>query len=169
MNQALYFEERVLFSPNIPKDVNALLQTGVALTNSDKTQAEELFKEARQLDSSCLQTYFALYKFYFHHKRLKDAENEVFKALQEAAKQSGLPQDYRTLSRRPEDWDMYQNEVRLFYLYSLKALAFIKLRTEHKIEAKLILSLLERLDPEDRCGASVIISLSQGLGSRHYG
>jgi hypothetical protein len=58
---------------------------------------------------------------------------------------------------------MYASEICLFYLYTLKALAFIKLRQDQAIEAHSILALLREIDPEDRCGASVIMQLAQAL------
>ena len=51
----------------------------------------------------------------------------------------------------------------LFYLYTLKALAFIKLRRQQAQEAESILALLRELDPEDRCGASVVMQLAHAL------
>lgn len=163
MNQAAVFEERVLFSPNLPEGVNQLLQAAVAASHSDKPQAEKLFKQAQQLDSGCLQTYFALYKFYFYQGRLLEAEREVMAALEESARQGGFPSDFRRLARPSSKWDMYCNDISLFYLYTLKALAFIKLRRQQEVEARVILSLMHELDPEDRCGASVIMSLADAL------
>ncbi|MBK8815817.1 MAG: hypothetical protein IPN42_10085 [Methylococcaceae bacterium] len=157
------FEERVLFSPHIPSAVNNLLQQAVAANRSDFGQAEQLFKLAKQTDRSCLQTYFALYKFYFHHKRLHDAESEIRAALEEAARQGGFPSDFRRLARQPLKWDLCANEIGLYYLYTLKALAFVKLRKQQDIEAQVILTLLQDLDPEDRCGASVIRSLAEAV------
>jgi hypothetical protein len=162
MNATATFEERVLFSPYIPQAVNALLQNAVALSHSNKPEAEKLFQQAKQLDESCLQTYFALYKFYFYQGRLHEAEREVLASLQEAAKQGDFLCDYHRLALQP-DVDMYANETALFYLYSLKALAFIKLRQEQETEARAILSLMQKLDPEDRVGASVIQSLADAL------
>lgn len=157
------FEERVLFSPNIPEAVNKLLQAAVAANHADKPQAEQLFKQAQQLDSACLQSYFALYKFYFYQGRLQEAEREVIAGLEEAARQGGFPSDFRRLAQQPGKWNMYANDITLFYLYTLKALAFIKLRLQQEVEARVILALLEELDPEDRCGASVIMSLAEAL------
>jgi hypothetical protein len=161
MNPAAVFEERVLFSPNLPESVNQLLQAAVAASHSDKALAERLFKQAQQLDSRCLQTHFALYKFYFYQGRLHEAEREVIAGLEEAAQQGNFPGDYRRLARG--QWNMYSNETSLFYLYTLKALAFIKLRLQQDAEARVILSLLQELDPEDRCGGSVIMSLAAAL------
>lgn len=157
------FDERVLFSTGLPEAVNRLLQAGVAASHSDKPQAERLFKQAQQMDRRCLQTYFALYKFYFYQGRLKDAEREVICALEEASRQGNFPFEYRRLARESLQGKMYASEAALFYLYTLKALAFIKLRLGQDVEAKRILAAIAELDPEDRCGASVIMSLAEAL------
>lgn len=163
MNQTALFEERVLFSPNLPDAINQILQQAVAASHTEKPLAENLFKQAQQLDPRCLQTYFALYKFYFYQGRLQEAEREVLAALAEAAGQVGFPSDYRRLASELSLWDLYSNEISLFYLYSLKALAFIKLRLEQADEAREILSAMAVIDPEDRSGASVIMQLSNAL------
>jgi hypothetical protein len=163
MTQRLLFEERVLFSPNLPEEVNQLLQQAVAASHSEKPLAEKLFKQAQQLDPTCLQTYFALYKFYFYQGLLQEAEREVIAALEQAAALGGFPADYRSLAAAENLHDMYASEIELFYLYSLKALAFIKLRQDQAPEARAILAIISRLDPEDRSGASVIMQLSAAL------
>lgn len=155
------FEERVMFSPQIPEAVNQLLQAGVAAHSADKPLAEKRFKQAQQTDRNCLQTYFALYKFYFYQGRLQEAEHEAIAGLDAAARQGDFPGDYRQLASG--EWDMYAGEIGLFYLYTLKALAFIKLRRQQPTDARAILSLLQDLDPEDRSGSSVIMSLAEAL------
>jgi hypothetical protein len=97
MSPVAFIEERVLFSPNIPTEVNNLLQAAVAASLVNQRQAETLFLQAQALDRHCLQTYFALYKFYFFQKRLVDAERIVLAGLEESAKQGGFPNDYRQL------------------------------------------------------------------------
>lgn len=152
-----------MFSPNMPVEVNHLLQTAVAASSIDQNRAESLFLQAQKLDRHCLQTYFALYKFYFFQKRLVDAERVVIAGLEESARQGGFPSDYRRLARNRQKWNLYANECTLFYLYTLKALAFIKLRLGFTIDAQLVLSHLQQLDPEDLSGASVIMDLAAGV------
>jgi hypothetical protein len=163
MASVAFVEERVLFSPNMPAEVNNLLQAAVAASSVDQSRAETLFLQAQALDRRCLQTYFALYKFYFFQKRLVDAERTVIAGLEEAARQGGFPNDYRRLAENRQKWDLYANEITLFYLYTLKALAFIKLRLGFTIDAQLILSHLQQLDPKDLSGASVIMDLAAGI------
>ncbi|MBS4051215.1 hypothetical protein [Methylomonas rivi] len=163
MTQRLLFEERVLFSPNLPEAVNQLLQQAVAASHAEKPLAEKLFKQAQQLDPGCLQTYFALYKFYFYQGRLQEAEREVLAGLNQAARQGNFPADFRQLAGQAGEWDMYASDTALFYLYTLKALAFIKLRQDLADEARAVLAAMEILDPQDKSGASVIMQLSAAL------
>ena len=163
MTSLAFIEERVLFSPDIPLEVNNLLQAAVAASPVDQNRAETLFLLAQALDSHCLQTYFALYKFYFFQKRLVDAERIVLEGLEESAKQGGFPNDYHQLAGNLQEWNLYANESSLFYLYTLKALAFIRLRLGLNLEAQLILSTLQQLDPKDLSGASVIMDLAAGV------
>jgi hypothetical protein len=163
MSPVAFTEERVLFSPNIPAEVNNLLQAAVAASSVNQAEAESLFLQAQSLDSHCLQTYFALYKFYFFQKRLLDAERIILASLEESAQQGGFPNDYRQLAGNLKQWNLYANECNLFYLYSLKALAFIRLRLGFTLDAQLILSTLQQLDPKDLSGASVIMDLAAGV------
>ena len=152
-----------MFSPNIPAEVNQLLQAAVAVSSKDQNRAENLFLQAQTLDSHCLQTYFALYKFYFFQKRLVDAEKVVLAGLEESALQGGFPNDYRQLVGNLKKWNLYANEGALFYLYTMKALAFIKLRQGHTLDAQTVLSQLQQLDPDDLSGATVIMDLAAGV------
>ncbi|MFU8788215.1 MAG: hypothetical protein ACNA7G_04245 [Methylobacter sp.] len=163
MASVAFVEERVMFSPNMPAEVNSLLQAAVAASSVDQSRAENLFLQAQSLDSHCLQTYFALYKFYFFQKRLVDAERIVLAGLEESARQGGFPNDYRRLVQSQAKWDLYANDSTLFYLYTLKALAFIKLRQGFTTDAQLVLSHLQQLDPKDLSGASVIMDLAAGM------
>lgn len=158
-------EERVLFSPNIPDAVNQLLQAAVAASHADPVRAETLFLQAQALDTHCLQGYFALYKFYFHYKRFADAENVVLAGLAEAAQQGGFPNDHQQLAATPKAWDLYASETSLFYLYTLKALAFIKLRQGNELDAHKVLANLKILDSKDLSGASVIMDLATGVAA----
>ena len=152
MSQVAFIEERVLFSPDIPAEVNSLLQAAVAASPVDQSRAETLFLQAQALDSHCLQTYFALYKFYFYQKRLVDAERIVLAGLEESAQQGGFPSDYRQLAGNLQQWNLYANECSLFYLYTLKALAFIRLRLGLTLDAQLIFVNLTTARPQGSFG-----------------
>jgi len=127
----------------------------------DSRQTEALLLSARDADPGCLHVYFALYKFYFYRKRFHDAEKAVREGLAVAARQGDFPQSLEELTPLSADWSDWGGAQR-FFLFSLKALAFIRLRQGDSEESNRILAKLFELDPRDRVGASVIGDLASG-------
>lgn len=163
MDFAMYFEEQILFAPDISPTTNRLLQKAVLLWTHHPAQAEQLFWQAHTEDPDCLQVYFALYKFYANQKRLDDAERVIRMALVEASRQGGFPMLWRHIVEKVERPCLYTIASGHFYLFSLKALAFITLRRGYRGDALAMLDALAVLDPEDRVGGSVIRALAEAV------
>jgi hypothetical protein len=108
--------------------------------------------------------YFTLYKFYFNHKRLSDAERAACLALDAAARLANIAADWRLQDISVCDWGKV-NSPQHFYLFSLKALAFIRLRQLRAGDADLILEKLREIDPSDSVGHSVIESYAMGAAA----
>ncbi len=130
---------------------------------ADMQLAETLLWQAQRMDANALPVYFSLYKFYFYKGNLEQAELAARMALLAAAMQAGFSADWRGLHQDSADWTDYAAPAH-FYLFSLKALAFIRLRCGDAAEASAILAKLAELDPHDSVGASVIRSIAQGAG-----
>lgn len=162
MKSVSYFDEPVLFGTSILPATNSRLQYAVGARHRDNSEAENILWEARADDPTCLPVYFALYKFYANSKKLDRAERAARLALAESARQAGMPSDWAKLDFKKHK--PYETEAGLFYLFSLKALGFIKLRREHFEEAGSVLNHLARLDPEDRSGGSVVRGLANSVG-----
>lgn len=162
MESVAYFDDSVVFGRSIPAATHNRLRYAVAARHRDNSEAENVLWEARAEDPTCLPVYFALYKFYANSKKLDRAERAARLALAESARQAEAPADWEKLEtdRHP----LYTSEAGLFYLFSLKALGFIKLRRQHFEEAGSILRHLARLDPEDRSGGSVVRGLAESVG-----
>jgi hypothetical protein len=146
------------FADETQPRVTALL-TEAAAAHGEEARAETLLKAARHADPHCLAVYFALYKFYFYRGRLPEAERAALDGLAEAAAQVGFADDWKILHTGSADWIQATRPAR-FYLFSLKALAFIRLRSGRTAEATAILAKLTELDPTDQVGGSVIRSLA---------
>lgn len=146
------------FAVETAPEVTALLAEA-AIAHGDNARAETLLKSARHADPHCLVVYFALYKFYFYRGRLLEAERAALDGLTEAATQGNFVNDWKQLHADSVDWTLATGPVR-FYLFSLKALAFIRLRSGRTAEATAILARLAELDPMDQVGGSVIRSLA---------
>lgn len=145
---------------DLPPRVAGYLSAAVA-SGSDWREAESLLWRAQAADPDCLHVYYILYKFYFNHNRLGDAERAACLALDAAARQAHIPSDWRLQDSTTCDWSRV-DAPQHFYLFSLKALAFIRLRQQRVGDARLLLVKLREIDPEDSVGASVIEAYAEG-------
>ncbi|MBI1174014.1 MAG: hypothetical protein GC139_01970 [Sideroxydans sp.] len=151
---------RVLFGGEAPAEIGALLERAMQ-SYADAPQAEALLWQAHRQAPDALPVYFSLYKFYFYKGDLEQAELAARMALAAAAMQGGFNADWRSLQADSADWTDYAAAAH-FYLFSLKALAFIRLRRGDAAESSAILARLAELDPGDSVGASVIRSIATG-------
>lgn len=152
------------FADAVPPRVAALLAEAGA-PSADPARAETLLRAAQHADPQSLPVHFALYKFNFYRRRLAEAERVTLQALAVAAAQGGFAADWTRLDPDSADWSAATGAAR-FYLFSLKALAFIRLRLGKAAEATALLARLAELDPADRVGGSVIRSLATAHGGR---
>jgi len=127
-------------------------------------EAESLLWRAQAADPDCLHVYYLLYKFYFNRKRLIDADRAACLALDAAARLASIPADWRLLDTASCDWRKV-DAPQHFYLFSLKALAFIRLRQARVAESDEILDKLREIDPADSVGASVIAAYAAGAAA----
>lgn len=151
-------EDRVYFARDIKPEVNACLQQAVACAG-DFERARALLHQAKEMDPEQLEVYTALYKFYFYRGYLDEAELVTVESLATAARQGGFKRDFEQLTPSCADWKQQGGPERAF-LYSLKALAFIRLRKDDRSGALAVLDKLKELDPEDQVGGSVIMELA---------
>lgn len=135
-----------------------------AASGGDWREAESLLWRAQLTDPNCLHVYYVLYKFYFNHNRLNDAERAACLALDAAARQAHIPADWCLLDNTSCDWSKV-DAPQHFYLFSLKALAFIHLRQQRMEDAGTILDKLREIDPQDSVGASVIEAYATGANA----
>lgn len=144
----------------IPLMVQQLLDEAAA-AYSQANRAEAILWSAQAMYPDCLPVYFALYKFYFYKGRLHDAERATRLGLAKASRQAGFASDWHSLTPETSHWTDTRGPQH-FYLFSLKALAFICLRLGRRAESRAILSKLAQIDPGDSVGASVIQDLIAG-------
>jgi tetratricopeptide (TPR) repeat protein len=144
---------------DLPEAINALLQRGVNAYRQDRGRADSLFREALAADPTQLPTYFCIYKIHTYQGNLDAALDAAEAGLREAAAQAGWPVDWRAWRPEPR---VPEGPGR-FALYTLKALAFIRLRRNEQGRAGEILDALRRLDPAGVVGWPVVADLSRGL------
>ena len=155
--------ERLKYAPQAQPAVEDLLQEA-AQCFDQTNRAEAILWTAQAIYPQCLQVYFALYKFYFYKLRLQDAERAARLALQAAAWQAGFDPDWHHATASTADWGDALGPQH-FYLFSLKALAFICLRRGKAAECQEIMAKLAEIDPDDSVGAEVIQDLANATSN----
>lgn len=134
----------------------------MAKRSSDE-QALALLAQARRNHADCLPVYYLLYKLQARLRRLKEAEETARAGLREAARQAELPEDFRLVDvAQLHGRVLVAQSPERFWLFTLKALAFICLRRQRREEASALLALIARLDPGHSTGSDVTQALLAG-------
>ncbi|MET0090012.1 MAG: hypothetical protein ABW068_08340 [Candidatus Thiodiazotropha sp.] len=151
----------IQFGFGIASEVDAHLQRAahlVANRNASLQALQDAYREAPDQ----VETLVAMFKILFYQGETEQAEFVVREAMDKAAEQGGFTKEWESLGEESSNWNDPRGFGRL-YLYSLKALAFIRLRQDRAQEARGILSAMQRIDPHDQVGADVLRDLLQGV------
>lgn len=156
----LFAERDTINFGDLPEEIDALLQQGVAVYRHDHAEADRLFRQALATAPAELPIYFCLYKIHTYQGHLDEAKAVAENGLSEAARQAGWNTDWRQWQPQPAAPDGPGR----FALYTLKALAFIHLRRAEQHQANQMLAALQRLDPMGSVGWPVVAALAEGVG-----
>lgn len=146
------------FGSDAPPAVRRLLSQAAA---TDAAGREALLWTAQATAPDCLATYYLLYKFHAQQREFALAERAARKGLAEAARQAGLPADWT--APLPAGVDFNATGPARFWLFTLKALAFIDLRSGRADEAERLLARIGELDPLHSVGGDVIAALLRNV------
>ena len=155
VSRALFGEGR------IPEAVRQLIDQAQVAPPGHR---EALLWTARASAPDCLAVYYLLYKLYATQRNLAEAERAARAGLAEAARQAGFDTDWKRVNPRAADFS--QPGPARFWLFTLKALSFIRLRAGGRHEARELLDTIRRLDPEDSLGAGVVDALVEAVVPR---
>jgi hypothetical protein len=143
------------FGGEVPLAVRRLLHQAAEVQGE---QRSALLWTAQALAPDALAVYYTLYKHHAGRREFAQAERAAQRGLAEAAKLAGLASDWRQVS--PADGVDFQREgPARFWLFTLKALAFIGLRSGRTDTARALLAQIDRLDPGAHIGSDVIAAL----------
>jgi hypothetical protein len=142
------------FGGAVPPAVRDLLHRAAGAAPEERAT---LMWTAQALAPRCLATYYALYKHHTGRREFDLAERAAFRGLAEAALQAGLPNDWRQVTAAGVDF-LADGPAR-FWLFTLKALAFIHLRSGRPQAAREFLAHIDAIGPEARIGHDVTAEL----------
>jgi tetratricopeptide (TPR) repeat protein len=106
-----------------------------------------------------------LYRFYFYKNRLAEALDIARKCVEKAAADNGLAADWREVRRGDAAFGDFSAVLPRFYLFALKAYAYLNLRLGDFSEGRAALEKLLDLDPSDKIGAKVLVGVLDPMGA----
>lgn len=143
-----------LFGGEPPATVRPLLAQA---QQAPREEIPPLLWAAQASAPHALSVYYLLYKCHAGRREFALAEKAARLGLAEAARQAGLPGDWRSVA--PDASDFAGTGPQRFWLFTLKALAFISVRSGRPDEARALLDQIAQLDPQASVGGEVISSL----------
>ncbi|WP_428422180.1 hypothetical protein [Methylibium sp.] len=146
------------FGGALPESARDLLHQAA---QAPRGEVGALLWTAQALAPQGLGIYYALYKHHAGRREFEQAERAARRGLLESAQQAGLAEDWRrvTPGSVPAGVDFSRTGPARFWLFTLKALAFIALRSERPAEARELLTRIAALDGQARIGDDVIATL----------
>lgn len=152
--------ETGLFGGDAPPEIRQMIDRA---KRAGGQEAVELLWRACAAAPDCLPVYYLLYKLHARRRELDLAERAALAALAEAGRQAGLPQDWRAAEAGlPVAVDFAADGPARFWLFTLKALAFISLRLHRRGDAGRLLALIAAHDPSHSVGSAVTEALLAG-------
>lgn len=142
------------FGGEVPPLVRRLLDQARTAASHEM---ESLLWTAQVSAPECLPIYYLLYKFHARLRQYEQAERAALKGVAMAARQAGLKENWRDVT--PADADFAAVGPARFWLFSLKALAFIYLRSHRAEASRELVDKLRELDPDQGLGGEVIAAL----------
>ncbi len=126
--------------------------------------AERHLQEAEALAPGHPAVLIGKYRFYFYKGRLREALDVARTCLRQAAHDNGLVEDWHQVRNTDAEFDSYDAIRPRFYLFTLKAYAYLQMRLGDVAEGANALAKLMELDPGDKLGGSVLFGVLQRQG-----
>lgn len=139
-----------------------------AVTYPQCEVAEAHLHSARAIAPNHAAVLIGLYRFYFYKNRLREALDVARLCLLKAAADNGLDANWREVESADADFSNFAALPR-FFLFTLKAYAYLCMRLGDIEEGHAALVKLLDLDPTDKVGAKVLIGVLDRMGTDDEG
>jgi tetratricopeptide (TPR) repeat protein len=126
--------------------------------------AERHLREAQLLAPDHAAVLISLYRFYFYKGRLGEALDVAEVCLAKAARDAGLDQDWRKVQRGDAEFSSFSSVLPRFYLFALKACAYLRMRLGDLDDGHAAIEKLLELDPSDKINAGVLLDVWTRIG-----
>ncbi|MBB1093084.1 hypothetical protein HUU61_17570 [Rhodopseudomonas palustris] len=126
--------------------------------------AEQHLREAQSLAPDHAAVLIGLYRFYFYKGRLDEALRVAEICLTKAARDNGLDANWRKVRRSDAEFSSFAAILPRFYLFALKAYAYLRMRVGDIDEGHAAIEKLLELDPSDKVNAGVLHDVWRRIG-----
>jgi hypothetical protein len=162
MARRLQFDDIVqadkLLGGDLPPAAAAALRRASACY-ADDCAAEDHLLEAQRIAPDHAAVLIGLYRFYFYKNRLPDALGIAATCLTQAAHDNGFALDWRCVRAGDASFGSYDARLPRFYLFTLKAYAYLQLRLGDREEGRDAIMKLLELDPTDKINARLLLDV----------
>jgi len=155
--------ERDCHGETLPPAAELCLKLAAA-SYGDDLEAERYLHQALALAPQHAAVYIAFYRFHFYRNRVRQALPYAELCLGLAARELNLNHDWRQVEREDASFGDFAAFSPRFFLFSLKAYGYLKLRLGELEEGRLAVEKVTQLDPADRVGAAVLLDVLNRLG-----
>lgn len=138
------------------------------LAYADDDVAEAHLHSAMQAAPEHAAVLIGLYRFYFYKNRLVEALEVAEICLAKAARDNVLEQDWRKVGQGDAEFGSFEAILPRFYLFTLKAYAYLNMRLSNLQEGREAVMKLLELDPGDKIGAKVLLNVLNREGQDEY-
>jgi tetratricopeptide (TPR) repeat protein len=150
-----------------PEAEDHLWQAGLSYHLDDV--AETHLKEAQALAPGHAAVLIGLYRFYFYKGRLAEALEVARVCLAKAASENLLAADWRAVRPGNVDFGSFDAMLPRFYLFTLKAYAYLQMRLGNLDEGREAVMKLLEIEPSDKIGARVLLDVLERRGQDDEG
>jgi tetratricopeptide (TPR) repeat protein len=147
-----------VFGVGLPAEAERHLREAALSYHSSDIAEQHLF-EARRLAPSHVAVLIGLYRFYFYKNRLEETLEIARTCLIRAAIDNSLPLDWREVKPGDAEFASYEAVMPRFFMFVLKGYAYLQLRLGEYEEGREAATKLMELDPSDKVGASLLLSV----------
>ena len=126
--------------------------------------AEWHLKQAQALAPGHAAVLIGLYRFYFYKGRLKEALDVARICLAKAADENLIDADWRRVRPGNVDFGSFDAMLPRFYLFTLKAYAYLHMRLGNLEEGRAAAMKLLEIEPTDKIGARVLLDVLERMG-----
>jgi hypothetical protein len=160
--EAMTADDAVLSAAILGAGLPEIAERHLRLASSaycDDRVAEAHLWRAQSVAPTHAAVLIALYRFYFYKNRLNEAFGIACICLRKAAQDNGLPLEWRDVKPRAAAFGDYAAILPRFYLFTLKAYAYLSMRLGDLAEGRAAVMKLLELDPSDKLGAKVLLGV----------